>query len=227
MLDQHQLTVSKDPTLFAVWDIISTAWGSADQHQDPTVTAELDGDNSASAPLLALEDGTPYDDDDGESCTTTQPEQTAEDDEAPPASSTFMVDDDDVEGTPEVPVVVDSQVMEEYMNDTPWDALDPWPGTNSNGESQPPMESQDVMTLEPSDLPAKSDSAEPEPEAVPASAAEAGLPDTNIKDSMPPPAPLSPGKIQRRKEIAARLAELRLGEPLIHVENQKIAIVHP
>ena len=200
----------QDPSLFAVWDIINTAWGSPSQDDDTAATLDhdlgdgYDGGDGGAAPAnppcgstLALEDGRAESDSE---VPTTQPEQTPE--EGDPTHGVSMDEgaNSDVEmGTQMDPDnqpvdVMDSQCMDDtfFMDSQP---LEP--------EFMPMQSQAEPLTMDGETQPGKHEEVVEEPKAE--------LPNSKVESSMPPPPPVSPGKIKRRREeLAVKMEDIRL-----------------
>ena len=194
----------KDTSLKEIFDVFEFAWGDASQYD---ATALLAASSSSTTGMLAIEDGEVGNEDGDEednesdgcnddgyepSIATTEPEQTPDQVE-PEVAEIFGADDH--MGLSSVPVV---------------------PEIDANGTEIPPVDANGkICGMDPEVYRAwalknpqaaqkNMDGTQPEP-----SPAEAPSPSSKTPASstpLGPPAPLSPGTIQRKRE---RLAELR------------------
>lgn len=204
----------KDTSLKEIFDVFEFAWGDASQYDATTVLAAVS--SSSTTGMLAIEDGEVGNEDDDEeddeeddetdgcnndgyepSIATTEPEQTP--DEVEPEVAEIFGADDHM-GLSSVPVV---------------------PEIDANGTEIPPVDANgkicgmdpEVYRMwalkNPQAAQKNMDGTQPEP-----SPSEAPSPSSETPASsrpMGPPAPLSPGTIQRKRE---RLAELRWASKL-------------
>lgn len=191
--------LAKDPALNSVWDTFDFAWGEPDANGDGSTFSDPEADSGPGAPaLLALEDGG-VSDNESDGVPSTVPEQTQEESQL----QDLEVCQDD--GPPEV---IDSPVA----------PIDLQPLLPDSGREDPtePVLSYDHFHKSPSfegdDVVEGGDqspnSKQQDPPHDPPSDSEPPQP---ASSEMPPPPAVDAAFLARKKEVQARMAELRLG----------------
>ena len=191
--------LAKDPALNSVWDTFDFAWGEPDANGDGSTFSDPEADSGPGVPaLLALEDGG-VSDNESDGVPSTVPEQTQEESQL----QDLEVCQDD--GPPEV---IDSPVA----------PIDLQPLLPDSGREDPtePVLSYDHFHKSPSfegdDVVEGGDqspnSKQQDPPHDPPSDSEPPQP---ASSEMPPPPAVDAAFLARKKEVQARMAELRLG----------------
>lgn len=194
-----------------VWEVFDFAWGDPAQNSlDASIIDDADdNDDEASGPNgmipMAIEDGALSDSSEGE-VPTTQPEQSMEQEGNPVLESQLEMEygtqpepePSDIEGehdaqTEMVPGLPD-HLNPDLVNDSQLD--DPF---------------ADFTILESPVDPEPKSSPSPASGLQPDAPAEAVAPAK--KDEMPPPPPVDPALLERKRKVMARMAEIRLEFP--------------
>ena len=195
----------KDPALAEVWEVLSIAWGDATAEDSAAALASANADN----PVLAIEDG----DVDGDGGLGSSEGLSNEEPETSSVTTTVP------EQTPDEPMGEEALIHDAYDVETDILSLPGMPQPDENGLIGGwPIEEFRTWALEnpKSALQnmdgAQSDPPSPKIDVVGATlAASPGDPGAASSSSglMGPPQPPSPGKVKRKAELHARMAELR------------------
>ncbi len=224
----EQLT--KDPTLNTIWETFDFAWGDPAQNGDDVV---LDADDSeadtgpTAPPLLSIEDGG-VSDNESDGVPSTVPEQT-QDIEGTLESDLGVgdefpkVNDEVVDSMNVAPLLPDScredltepifsydHLSPNFDDESPTEVIQ---GSQQlEGDGDVPVETNQEVEDAPKDMDVEGLSGDlsepPQPTA-----------------SMPPPPPVDPTHLERKKEVKARLEVLRLG--LLKFRIQKYSLKYP